>query len=99
MGYITQLFIWFEKFQLLDLSRRKIRDPLRPHKRIQAPRSTLVLNGQRIKSVSSVKFLGLHMDRELRWKEQIAAAIGKGREWLRQCGRLAKTSEGCQDGT
>ena len=83
-----------EKFQLLDLSRRKIRDLLRPHKRIPAPRSTLLLNGQWIKSVSSVKFLGLHIDRELRWKEQIAAAIGKGREWLRQCGRLAKTSGG-----
>ena len=44
--------------------------------------------------VSSVTFLGLHIDRELRWKEQIAAAIGKGREWLRQCGRLAKMSGG-----
>ena len=31
-----------EKFQLLDLSQRKIRDPLRPCKRIPAPRSTLV---------------------------------------------------------
>ena len=28
-------------------------------------------------SISTVKFLGLHIDRELRWKEQVAAAIGK----------------------
>ena len=37
-----------------------------------------------------VKFLGIQIDRELRWKEQVAAAIGKGREWLRQRKRLAK---------
>ena len=52
------------------------------------------MNGQRIKSTPTVKFLGLHIDRELRWKEQIVAAIGKGREWLRQCNRLAKISGG-----
>ena len=83
-----------EKFQLLDLSRKKIMDPGRPHKRIPVPRETLVLNGQNIKSATTVKFLGLHIDRELRWKEQIAAAVGKGRNWLRQCSRLAKTSGG-----
>jgi hypothetical protein len=55
-----------EKFQLLDLSRRKMKDPLRPHKRISVPRRTLILNGQRIKSTTTVKFLGLHIDRELR---------------------------------
>jgi hypothetical protein len=83
-----------EKFQLLDLSRKKVRDPLRPRKRIPLPRRNLLLNGQSIKSTTTVKFLGLHIDRELRWKEQMAAAIGKGREWLRQCSRLAKTSGG-----
>ena len=83
-----------EKFQLLDLSRKKMADPGRPRKRIPVARKTLVLNGQNIKSATTVKFLGLHIDRELRWKEQIAAAIGKGRGWLRQCSRLAKTSGG-----
>jgi ribonuclease HI/exonuclease III len=83
-----------DKFQLLDLSRKKVKDPLRPRKRVPLPRRNLLLNGQSIKSATTVKFLGLHIDRELRWKEQIAAAIGKGREWLRQCSRLAKTSGG-----
>ena len=83
-----------DKFQLLDMSRRKVADPLKPRKRIPVPRKAMMLNGQSIKSSTSVKFLGLHIDRELRWKEQIAAAIGKGREWLRQCSRLAKTSGG-----
>ena len=83
-----------EKFQLLDLSRKKVKDPLRPRKRTPLPRRNLLLNGQNIKSSTTVKFLGLHIDRELRWKEQFAAAVGKGREWLRQCSRLAKTSGG-----
>ena len=83
-----------EKFQLLDLTRQKVKDPVRPQKRIPQPRFNLILNEQIIKSTTAVKFLGIHIDRELRWKEQIAAAIGKGREWLRQCKRLAKTSGG-----
>ena len=83
-----------EKFQLLDLTRKKMKDPLRPRKRIPMPRGNLMLNGQSIKSATTVKFLGLHIDRELRWKEHVAVAIGKGRDWLRQCGRLAKTSRG-----
>jgi len=41
-----------------------------------------------------VKFLGLHIDRELRWKEQMAAALGKGQDWLGQCGRIARPSGG-----
>ena len=81
-----------EKFQLLDLSRKKVKDPMRPRKRIPLPRHNLTLKDQTIKSTMRVKFLGLHIDRELKWKEQIAAAIGKGREWLRQCKRLAKNS-------
>ena len=83
-----------EKFQLLDLSRKKVKDPLRPWKRILLPRPSLILKDQTIKSTTMVKFLGLHIDRELKWKEQIAAAIGKGREWLRQCKRIAKNSGG-----
>ena len=67
----------------------EVQDPDRPQKRIPVPRHNLILNGQTIKSSSSVKFLGIHIDRELRWREQIASAIGKGREWLRQCKRLA----------
>ena len=57
-------------------------------------RHDLVLNGHTIKATSMVKFLGIHIDKELRWQEQIAAAIGKGRDWLRQCRSLARTSGG-----
>ena len=83
-----------EKFQLLDMTRRKVIDTNRPWKRIVTPRYDLKLNGQIIKSSTVVKFLGIQIDRELRWKEQVASVIGNGREWLRQCKRLAKTSGG-----
>ena len=56
-----------DKFQLLDLSRKKVKDPLRPRKRIPLPRLNLMLNRQSIKSTATVKFLGLHINRELRW--------------------------------
>jgi ribonuclease HI len=41
-----------------------------------------------------VKLLGIHIDQELRWKEQAAAALGKGQDWLVQFGRLARVSKG-----
>ncbi|KAJ7138518.1 hypothetical protein C8R43DRAFT_822691, partial [Mycena crocata] len=47
-----------------------------------------------IKSSSSVKLLGIHLDRELRWQEQSAAALRKGHAWLTRCGRLARPSRG-----
>lgn len=79
---------------MLDLSRKKVQDPFRIHKRIPAPQADLILNGQRIESSTTVKFLGLHINRELRWKEQAAAALGKGQDWVGQCGRIARPTGG-----
>ena len=42
-----------EKFQLLDLTRQKIKDPNRPHKRVALLRFDLNLNDQIIKSLNS----------------------------------------------
>ena len=54
----------------------------------------MIINGHRIKSQPVVKLLGIHINNELRWKEQAAAALGKGQDWLIQFGRLAKVSKG-----
>ena len=83
-----------EKFQLLDAGRKTMSNPLGTGKRVPIPRPTLVVAGQRIKPVSHVKFLGIHIDQGLWWKEQGAAAVGKGAAWLIQFGRLAKPSKG-----
>jgi len=83
-----------EKFQLLDAGRKRVLNPLGTGKKIPMQRPTLVIANQRIKPSPHVKFLGLHIDKGLRWKEQGAAAIAKGAGWLLQFGRLAKPSGG-----
>jgi hypothetical protein len=40
------------------------------------------------------KYLGVIIDDELRFKEQAAAAIGKGARWANQTGRLTKGAKG-----
>jgi ribonuclease HI len=83
-----------KKYQLCDLSWRRVPEPFRPRKRMPENRPDMMLNGHRIKSQPVVKLLGIHIDRELRWKEQAAAALGKGQDWLVQFGRLAKVTKG-----
>lgn len=67
-----------EKFQLVDLSRCKTRWDHGKEFRYQEKHYNLT--GR--ESSPSLRW-NLHIDRELRWKEQMAAATGKGREWLR----------------
>ncbi|KAJ7087694.1 hypothetical protein C8R43DRAFT_908795, partial [Mycena crocata] len=45
-------------------------------------------------SAPSVKLLGVHLDRELRWHEQEASMVGKGHAYLGQFARLARPSRG-----
>ncbi|EIW79478.1 hypothetical protein CONPUDRAFT_125805, partial [Coniophora puteana RWD-64-598 SS2] len=40
------------------------------------------------------KLLGVILDQELRWKEQVASAIGKGAAYAQQLWRLSRTSAG-----
>jgi ribonuclease HI len=56
------------------------------------------LKGHYIKSTTSVKLLGVYLDRELRWGQQGAAAVGKGQAWLAKVRRLARTSRGIKAG-
>ena len=83
-----------KKYQLCQLTRRRVREVFRPRKTIPEHRPDLILNGYRIKAQPAVKLLGIHIDQELRWKEQSAAALRKGQDWLLQFGRLAKVSKG-----
>jgi hypothetical protein len=83
-----------EKFQLLDLTRRLVPHAQRPGKKAQMNRPDLALREQVVKSKACVVFLGVRIDRELRWKEQGAHAIAKGQDWVARMGRLARVSRG-----
>ncbi|KAJ7694575.1 hypothetical protein B0H17DRAFT_931689 [Mycena rosella] len=86
------------KYQLLDASQRKVPATFQPRKRVPESRFGLVLGAHHIKSATSVKLLSVHLDRELRWKEQGAAALAKGQAWLGCVGRLARASRGIKVG-
>ena len=75
-----------EKFQLLDAARGTIPHPFMVRKRAPLPHPALIINGHQIESKSSVKYLGVHIDQGLQWKEQGAAALAKGQDWLIQFG-------------
>jgi ribonuclease HI len=79
----------------LALTRKRIVDPNNPRKRITHPPITIKLDdNSHITTVPTQKYLGVIVDRELRFKEQAAAAIGKGTRWAIQSGRLTKVAKG-----
>ena len=47
-----------------------------------------------IQSRPYIKLLGVHIDNELRWRQQGTTAIKKGQDWLIQFGRLSQASKG-----
>ena len=83
-----------DKFQLVDITKRLVPNPLNPRKRIPMPRRTLILGDKHIPSKDTARFLGVIVDNRLNWKGQCAAALAKGQDWLIQFGRLTRTSRG-----
>jgi hypothetical protein len=83
-----------DKFQLLDLSRKRKIDPANPRKRIPIERHPIKIGTQVIPSKTSIKFLGMQIDRELYWREQGAVALKRGQDWILQFGRLSRTTGG-----
>ena len=59
-----------DKTGLIVFSNRRIPDPARPHKTIAIARPPVTINGQEIKASQSLKFLGVILDQELRFKAQ-----------------------------
>ncbi|KAJ6457695.1 hypothetical protein C8R45DRAFT_758808, partial [Mycena sanguinolenta] len=86
------------KYQLLDASRKRKPHWAQRHRTVPLERKSMQLGTHTIKSAKVVKLLGLHLDRELRWKEQGASALAKGQGWLSQVGRLARSSRGIKAG-
>ncbi|KAF7354515.1 RNA-directed DNA polymerase from transposon X-element [Mycena venus] len=72
------------KYQMSDHSRRRVPHTFLLRKKVPEPVFDLRLGAHVIKSSESVKLLGVHIDRELRWHQQEAAALAKGQAWLIQ---------------
>ena len=83
-----------DKTALVQASRRRQKSPDNPRKTIPAKRIPIIIAGKTIKPVASHKFLGVIIDEQLRFKEQIAAAASKGSKYALTCHRLAKPSLG-----
>ena len=56
----------------------------------------LVLDGQVIAYEKSIKYLGVVMDKELRWGLHQATVIEKAKRAIMVCSRMAKGSWGCK---
>jgi len=87
----------FVKFVAVGFTRRRVKDPTMPRRNIRQPQVTIDLgNGQQITASNSHKFLGVILDKELRFKEHAAYAVGKGSKSVAQIGQLSKTTKGMQ---
>jgi len=83
----------------LAASRKKIVDPENPRKRIRQPPVTIKLDAHHhITTSTTQKYLGVIVDNELRFREQAAAAVGKGTKWVKQTKRLARRVTGIKGG-
>ena len=71
------------KFALIDFTRSRTKERL-----------PLCIRGITIQPASSHKFLGIIIDQELRWHEQVNYAIGKGTKYMLLMRRLSGVSWG-----
>jgi hypothetical protein len=83
-----------DKTGLVVFTNRRVPDPTRPHKTIPIPRPSVIINGQEIKPSPTIKFLGLILDQELKFKAHADYAAAKGKFWITQTRRISKTAKG-----
>jgi ribonuclease HI len=83
-----------EKFGLMGLTRRRERDPTKDKKTRPLTRPSINIGRHVVKPTESHKFLGVIIDQELRFKEQVNYALQKGSKFVEQYRRLAKPSRG-----
>jgi hypothetical protein len=87
-----------EKFGLMGLTRRKECDPTKDKKTRPLTRPSININWHAVKPTQSHKFLGVIIDQELRFMEQVNYALQKGSKFIEQYRRLAKLSRGVPAG-
>ena len=73
-----------DKMGLIVFTNKRIPDQARPRKTIPIPRPSVVLNGHEVKPSTSLKFLGVILDQELKFTAQADYAASKGKFWITQ---------------
>ena len=93
-SHTHQMEFKIDKTTLVQASRWRQKDPDNLRKMIPTKRIPIVIAGKTVKPVSSHKFLGVIIDEQLHFKEQIVVAASKGSEYALACCQLAKPSLG-----
>ena len=83
-----------DKTALLCATRGRVPDPNNRGKSKLASWPPITIQGHHIQPFKSVKFLGVIIDNELRFKEHAAHAIAKGTKYVLACSRMTKVSKG-----
>jgi hypothetical protein len=83
-----------DKTGLLVFTNKRVPDPVCPRKTIPIPRPSVTINGQGIKHSPTIKFLGLVLDQELKFKAHADYAAAKGKFWITQTRHILKSAKG-----
>jgi hypothetical protein len=83
-----------DKSGLMTFTHKRVPDPTRRGKTIPLPRPPININGHSINSSPTIKFLGIILDQELRFKAQADHAAAKGKFWITQTCRISKSAKG-----
>ena len=76
--------IEYSKLALIDFA----------HPRVKKPRPPLTLQNITIEPTQSAKYLGIVLDQNLKWTQQLASVRGKGSKWAVQIKRLTRPTWG-----
>jgi ribonuclease HI len=83
-----------DKLAVTHFTQKRIPDPQRPGKTKLLTAPDLILKGKVVRVESSYKYLGIHVDNQLRWTTQTNEAIAKATKWILLYKRLTKPSLG-----
>ena len=86
-----------DKNALVQATRKREPCTSNPRKTVPKKRIPITIAGKTTRPVKSHKFLGVIIDEELRFKEQLASAVAKGTKYALACRRLAKPSLGIKN--
>ena len=86
-----------DKNTLVQCSRRREKPSTSSRRSAPVKRIPVTIDGRITKPIKSHKFLGIIIDEELRFKEQLASAVAKGTKYALACCRLAKPSLGIKN--